>query len=99
MEDVIVKEIKYFHEALESHKEQPLDIKDQLTRSVSNVATYIIFGRRFEYDAEQLANLQFQEFLAVSNFTRVTPFLRVRLWSKYNKRRASAMNIEQVQWT
>ena len=78
MEDAILKEIKYFHEALESHKEQPLDVKDQLTRSVSNVATYIIFGKRFEYDAEQLANLQFQEFLAVFVATTAAPLLRVR---------------------
>ena len=79
MEDAILKEIKYFHEALESHKEQPLEIKDQLVRSVSNVATFIAFGKRFEYDAEQLANLQFQKFLAVVSSTRAAPFLRVRL--------------------
>ena len=78
MEDVILKEINYFHEALENHKEQPLDVKDQLTRSVSNVATYIIFGRRFEYDAEQLVNLQFQEFLAVFVASAAAPLLRVR---------------------
>ena len=77
MEEAILKEIKYFHEALESHKEQAFDIKDQLTRSVSNIATFIAFGTRFEYDAEQLANLQFQEFVMIATITEVFPFLRV----------------------
>ncbi|XP_067947491.1 cytochrome P450 2B4-like [Watersipora subatra] len=76
MENVILEETKYFHEALLNHQSRPTDIRQQLKQSVSNIATHIVFGNRFDYDASQLANLEVDDFFAAYFKTIPAPFLR-----------------------
>ena len=77
MEDVILNEMRYFHEVLEKSKEEPMNIWTTLKQSVSNIATHIAFGRRFDYNDDQLANLQVEEFFAAFFKTTPIPFIRV----------------------
>lgn len=79
MEAIIAEEIKYFHEALESHNGHPIDIQNQLRQSISNVATHITFGNRFNYDNEQLENLQTDVFFSKYFLTESLPLLRVSI--------------------
>ena len=77
MEEVILNEIRFYLEALENTREQPIDIHDQLVQSISNVASHIVFGKRFDYNADQLSNLQFSEYFGDFFMTEFIPFLRV----------------------
>ena len=77
MEEVIKEEIKYFLEVLERTQSESIDTADQLIQSISNVATHIVFGKRFDYNAEQLNNLQFTEYFGKYRQTQIAPFVRV----------------------
>lgn len=77
MEDVILEEIKYFDQVLADLKGQPVDMRDQLKQTVSNVATHLAFGRRFDYNSEQLVNLSFDAFFGAYFKTISAPILRV----------------------
>jgi len=76
MEEVIQEEIKYFLGVLERTQSEPIDTADQLIQSISNVATHIVFGKRFDYNAEQLNNLQFTEYFGKYRQTQIAPFVR-----------------------
>lgn len=78
MEDVIQDETKYFHQVLFDLKEQPMDMRDQLNQTVSNIVTHITFGRRFDYNSEQLDHLlQFEDYFVAFFKTVPAPILRV----------------------
>ena len=79
MDEMITKEIKYFHKALEGLKGQSFDIKEQLSRTVANVMNVVTFGRRFDYDSPELALLRLEGFLTVAGAIITLPFLRVRV--------------------
>ena len=77
MEEVILNEIRFYLEALENTREQPIDIHDQLVQSISNVASHIEYGKRFDYNADHLSNLHFSEYFGDFFMTEFIPFLRV----------------------
>lgn len=79
IEHVIQDELKYFLQVVERTKGSPVDIKEQLTQTVSNIITTVIFGERFDYSAEQLANLQITEFRDIFEKTKFIPAIRVSL--------------------
>ncbi|XP_067945567.1 cytochrome P450 2B19-like [Watersipora subatra] len=76
LESIIQDELKHFLHVLEEKKGKPFDIKEQLTQTVSNVITSIIFGNRFDYSPEQLSNLQITEFRDVYEKTKFMPAIR-----------------------
>ena len=69
--------MKFFMEVLKNTNEKPFDIKEQLTMSVNNIITSIVFGTRFNYSDEHLANLQITEFRDIFEKTKYMPILRV----------------------
>ena len=77
MELHIAEELKYVTEELGRTQGQPYDIQNLLQMSVSNIATRIIFGQRFEYSTQQLQNLQFSEYMAKARLVSLAPFLKV----------------------
>ena len=77
IEVIIQDELKHFLHVLEQTKGKAVDIKHQLTQTVSNVITSLIFGNRFDYSEDQLANLQITEFRDVFEKTKFIPFIRV----------------------
>jgi len=76
MEEVIHEEVRYFLEVLEKTNQQPIDLHEQLQQSVSNVATHIIFGKRFEYNRDHAKNLKFGEFFGKYFMMELAPFLK-----------------------
>jgi len=78
MESIIQDEMKFFFQAIEKLKGQPVDIRDQLTQTISNILTYVVFGSRFDYSDEQLENLQITDFRDIFEKTKYVPFVRVR---------------------
>ena len=77
MEECITVELGHMIEELVKNGEEPIDLRNLLIQSVSNVATKIIFGSRFDYTAEQLENLQFEEFVLKTRMAERFPFLLV----------------------
>ena len=77
MEECITVELGHMIEELVKNGEEPIDLRNLLIQSVSNVATKIIFGSRFDYTAEQLENLQFEEFIVKTRKVQRFPFLQV----------------------
>ena len=79
MEECISLELGFLIDELGRKGRDPFDIQDLLTQSVSNVATKIVFGSRFDYTAEQLENLQFDEFVEKCRRYHAIKFLKVGL--------------------
>ena len=77
MEKYIIQELEYVIEELQRREGNPFDIEHLLTHSVSNITAKIVFGSRFDYTAEQLENLQFDEFFEKNRPYQVLRFLRV----------------------
>ena len=77
MEECISLELGFLIDELGRKGRDPFDIQDLLTQSVSNVATKIVFGSRFDYTAEQLENLQFDEFVEKGLMMLRMPILEV----------------------
>ena len=81
MEECITMELAYLIEELGMKGGDSFDLQDLLTQSVSNIATKIVFGSRFDYTAKQLENLQFDEFVEKSNMLLRMKFVEVTLRS------------------
>lgn len=79
MEECITAELVFLIDELGSKDSYPFNIQDLLTQSVSNVITKVVFGSRFDYTAEQLANLQFDEFFEKNRLYQGFKILRVSL--------------------
>ena len=79
MEECITEELGYLIEELGMKVGDSFDFVDLLTQSVSNIATKIIFWSRFDYTAEQLERLQFDDFIEKSNLMQRMKFVEVTL--------------------
>ena len=56
---------------------EPFDPQDLVSQAISNVITHVVFGDRFDYSDEKIANLQFQNYFAAHFKTHPFPILRV----------------------
>lgn len=77
IEPVITEELHYFLAELSDTNGQHFDPKNILMQGISNVITNVIFGSRFDYSDEKLANLQFQNFVAAGFKVRSMPLIMV----------------------
>jgi len=79
IEEIIRTEIDYWYEALDGKLGQPMDIGPQLTQTISNMATHIVFGSRVDYSSDQLDNLQFTDYLSKWRIMISIPFVTVSI--------------------
>lgn len=77
IEPVITEELQYFLSAMQHTDGEPFDPENLLTQGVSNVITHVVFGDRFEYSDEKLANLQFKDFVGAAMKNQIVPILKV----------------------
>ena len=54
-----------------------MDIGPQLTQTISNMATHIVFGSRVDYSSDQLDNLQFTDYLSKRHTVAMFPLISV----------------------
>jgi len=76
IEPVITEELQYFLSAMQHTDGEPFDPENLLTQGVSNVITHVVFGDRFEYSDEKLANLQFKDFVGAAMKNQIVPILK-----------------------
>jgi len=57
-----------------------MDIGPQLTQTISNMATHIVFGSRVDYSSDQLDNLQFTDYLSKRGLLNILPIIKVKWW-------------------
>lgn len=79
MEDVIIEELDFYCKTLDEKLNKPQHIYTQLTQSISNAITMLVFGSRFEYGSEQLANLAFGEYVSIHFKVMSIPVLQDKI--------------------
>lgn len=80
MEECITAELGFLIDELGRKVSDPFDIQDLLTQSVSNIIAKVVFGSRFDYTAEQLKNLQLEDFAYVCDYLEWAPIMEVSRW-------------------